>query len=45
VFLEVQTLIPLLSLTATNFVVFFKLLDTKFNEDFKNVLKTVIFSL
>jgi len=44
VFIAVQTLIPLFSLTATNFVVFFKLLDRKFNEDFKNVLKTDIFS-
>jgi len=26
-----------------NFVVFFRLLDRKFNENFKNVLKTVIF--
>jgi len=45
VFLAVQTLIPLFSLTVTNFVVFFRLLDQKFNKDFKNVLKTIIFSL
>jgi len=29
--------------TVPNFVVFFRLLNRKFNEDFKNVLKTVIF--
>jgi len=34
-----------LSLTVPNFVVFLRLLDGKFNEDFKNVLKTVIFLL
>jgi len=45
VFRLVQTLTPLFSLTVPNFVVFFRLLDRKFNEDFKNVLKTVIFSL
>jgi len=45
VFLSVQTVAPLFSLTVPNFVVFFRLLDSKFNEDFKNVLKTVIFLL
>jgi len=45
VFLAVQTLTPLLSLTVPNFVVFFRLLGRKFNEDSKNVLKTIIFSL
>jgi len=44
VFLSVQTLIPLFFLTVPNFVVFFKLLDGKFNEGFKNVLKTIILS-
>jgi len=44
--LAVQILTSLFSLTVLNFVVFFfKLLDRKFNEDSKNVLKTVIFSL
>jgi len=38
-------LTPLFSLTVLNFVVFFMLLDRKFNEDSKNVLKTVIFVL
>jgi len=33
------------ALTVPNFVVFFRLLNRKFNEDSKNVLKTVIFSL
>jgi len=45
VFLAVQTLTPLFSLTVPNFVVFFRLGDRKFSEDSKNVLKTVIFSL
>jgi len=45
VFLPVQTLTPLFYLTVSNFVVFFRLLNKKFNEDFKNVLRTVIFSL
>jgi len=45
VFLAIQILTPLFSLTVLNFVVFFMLLDRKFNEDSKNVLKTVIFSL
>jgi len=44
-FLTVQTLTPLFSLTVLNFVVFFMLLHRKFNADSKNVLKTVIFSL
>jgi len=46
VFLIVQILTPLFSLTVSNFVVFFFMLpDRKFNGDSKNVLKTVIFSL
>jgi len=32
-------------MNLTNFVVFFKSLDKKFNGDSKNLLKTVIFSL
>jgi len=44
VFLSVQTLTPLFSLTVLNFVVFFKLLDGKLNEGSKNMFKTVIFS-
>jgi len=40
-----QTLTPLLYLTVSNFVVFFRLLDSKFNEDSKSMPKTVIFSL
>jgi len=44
-FLAVQILTPLFSLTVPNFVVFFMLLVKKFNEDSKNVLKTVIFLL
>jgi len=32
-------------LTVPNFVGFFRLFDRKFNEDFKNVLQTVIFLL
>jgi len=44
-FLAVQTLTPLFYLTVPNFVVFFMLLDKKFNGDSKNVLKTVILSL
>jgi len=43
VFLAVQILIPLFPMTITNFVVFFMLLNRKFNENFKNVFKTVIF--
>jgi len=39
----VPTLTPIFSLTVLNFVVFFRLLDRKFNEDFKNVFKKVIF--
>jgi len=45
VFLAVQTLTPLFSLTLPDFVVLLTLLDKKFNKDSKNVLKTVIFSL
>jgi len=45
VFLAVQILTPHFSLTVPNFAVFFWLSDRKFNEDSKNVLKTVIFSL
>jgi len=42
----VQILTPLFSRIVPNLVVFFfTLLDRKFNEDSKNVLKTVIFSL
>jgi len=41
-FLAVQTLTPLFYLTVPNFI-FFMLLDKKFDEDFKNVLKRVIF--
>jgi len=45
VFVSFQILTPLFYLTVLNIVVFFRLLDSKFNEDSKNVLKTVIFSL
>jgi len=45
VFLAVQSLTPLFSLTVPNFVVFFRLLNRKFNENSKNMLKTVICSL
>jgi len=45
VYLAVQTLTPLFALTVLNFVVFFMVLNRKFNEDSKNVLRTVIFSL
>jgi len=45
VFLAVQILSPLFCLTVPNFLVFLRLLDRKFNEDLKNVLKTVIFLL
>jgi len=45
VFLTVETLTPLFSLTVPNFVVFLRLLDRKFYEDSKNVLKIVIFLL
>jgi len=45
VILTVQTLTPLFSLTVSNFLCFFRLLDRKFNEDSKNELKIVIFSL
>jgi len=36
---------PLFSLTVPNFVMIFRLFDKKFNEDSKNVLKTLIFLL
>jgi len=36
---------PPFSLTVPNFVMLFRLLDGKFNEESKNVLKTVIFFL
>jgi len=39
VFLAVQTLTPLFSLTVLNFSVLFMSLDRKFNENSKNVLK------
>jgi len=45
VFLRVQILTPLFSLTVQNFVAFFRLLDKEFNKESKVVLKTVIFSL
>jgi len=45
VFLVVLTLTPLFPLIVPNFVMFLKILDRKFNEDSKNVLKTVIFLL
>jgi len=45
VFLSVQTLRPLFSLTIPNFECFFGLLNRKFNEEFKNLPKTVIFIL
>jgi len=45
VFLVVQILTPFFSLTVPNLVLSFRLLDRKFNEDSKNVLKTVNFSL
>jgi len=45
VFQTVQTLTLLFFLTVPNFVVFFRLLNRKFNEDSKNVFKTVILSL
>jgi len=45
VLLAVKILTPLFSLTVPNVVIFFRLLDRKFNEDSKNLLKTAIFSL
>jgi len=45
VLLTVKILTPLFSLTVPNFVVLFTLFDRKFNEESKNVLKTVIFLL
>jgi len=43
VFLAVKILTPLFFLTVANLVVFFRLLNRKFNEDSKNVLETIIF--
>jgi len=45
VILAVPTLIPFFSLILPHFEVFFMSLDRKYNEDSKNVLKIVIFSL
>jgi len=45
VFLAVQILTLLFALTVPNFVVFFMLLDWKYKEDSKNVLKIAIFSI
>jgi len=45
VFLPVHNLTLLFSLTVPNFVVFLRLLDRKFNEDSKNLIKRVIFPL
>jgi len=45
VFLAVQILTSLFSLTIPILVMFFNLLVRKFDEDSKNVLKTDIFSL
>jgi len=45
VFLTDQTLTSLFSLTVLDFAVFFMSLDGKFNEESKNVLKTVTFLL
>jgi len=42
VFLSDDSLTLLFSLTVPNFVMFLELLDRKFNEDSKNVLKNVI---
>jgi len=44
-FWQFKLLTPLFYLTVPKFVVFFRLLNRKFNEDSKNVLKTVIFLL
>jgi len=44
-FLTVQTFTHLFSLTVSNFVVIFRLFDRKFDEDSKNLLKLLIFSL
>jgi len=44
-YLAVQNLTQLFSLIVPKFVVFFRLMDRKFNKDSKNMLKTVIFSL
>jgi len=45
VFLAVEILTFLFSLTVPNFVGFLRLSYRKFDEDFKNVLETVIFLL
>jgi len=45
VFLTVKSFTQLFTLTVLNFVVFFRSLNRKFNEDSNNVLKTVIFLL
>jgi len=42
-FFSVQTLTLLFSLTVPDFFEFFMSLNRKFSEDYKNVLKTVIF--
>jgi len=44
-FFTVQILTALFSLTVLKFLCFFRLLDRKFNEESKNVLKNVIRSL
>jgi len=44
-FMAIQILNPPFSLTVPNFVVFFMVLNTKFNEDSKNVPKTDIILL
>jgi len=43
--LAVQILTPLFSLDVPNFIVFFRLLNRKFNGDSKNVHKSVALSL
>jgi len=40
-----NSLTPIFSLNVSNFVVFFSVFYRKFDEDFKNALKTVIFLL
>jgi len=45
VFLSIQILTPLFSQSVPNLVVYFRFLNRKFNENFKNVLKTIIFLL
>jgi len=44
-FLAVQILTPLFSLTVLSFELFFSLLSRKLNEDSKNMIITVIFLL